>query len=243
MKNPILLLALPMSLWFAACESMPKSSDGGAPKAAAEEVGEGQDDAQDEVAKARRSLEDSRLELKIAQAEAEATARKAQDEVDSAEIAAKVKADALDHFLKSERELELAQLQLGLDQAAWRLEAERQELAELEAMYKKDDVATLTKELVLQRGKKGVEFAERNLAHEQSEAAMKREYDLPKKQRELEVDKKEAEAKLREARAEQAKSKDEIELELRKARAEVEDAEKAVTKAEAKAAKAQGAKP
>lgn len=236
MKNPILLLALPLSLWFASCESMPApKGDGGGTPAVAEKGGDDKAAAKDDVSKAQRELENARLELKIAQSETETSARKAQDEVDSAEVEAKLAADALDHFLKDERELELSKLQLGLDQAAWRLEAERQELAELEAMYKKDDVATLTKELVLQRGKKGVEFAERNLAHEQREAAGKRDFDLPRKVRELEVAKREKENALREARADQARSKDEIDLKLRKARAEVEDAEKALKKAEAKA--------
>jgi hypothetical protein len=239
MKHLILLLALPMSLWFAACESMPAAEDGGGGKAA--EAGEGDeaaDSSADEIAKCDRAVQDARIELKIALAETESTARKAQDEVESAENAVKVASDALDHFLKSERDFELSNVQLGVDRATWGLEAERQELAELEAMYKKDDVAALTKELVLQRGKKGVEFAERGLAHEQREAAMKRDFELPKKLRELEVEKREKENELREARAEQTKSKDEIELKLRKARAAVEDAEKALTKARAKAAKA-----
>lgn len=238
MKHLILLLALPMSLWFAACESMPSGGDGGGGKAAAAEEGDdAEDSGKDDVAKCDRALQDARIELKIAQAETESSARKAQDDVESAEDELKVASEALDHFLKSERDLELSKAQLDVDRATWGLEAERQELAELEAMYKKDDVAALTKELVLQRGKKGVEFAERGLAHEQREAAMKRDYELPKKLRELEVEKREKENALREARAEQTKAKDEIELKLRKARAEVEDAEKALTKARAKASK------
>ncbi len=238
MKHLILLLALPMSLWFASCESMPKGADAGGKAAAAEADEEADDETQEEIAKGERSVQDTRIELKIAQAESESAARKAQDEVESAENAVKVASEALDHFLKSERDLELSKVQLGLDRATWGLEAERQELAELEAMYKKDDVAALTKELVLQRGKKGVEFAERELAQEQREAAMKRDFELPKKLRELEVEKREKENALREARAEQTKSKDEIELKLRKARAGIEDAEKGLTKARAKAAKA-----
>ncbi len=236
MKHLFPLLALPLTLGFAACESMPKSHD--APAMAAEEGDDGDDDAAEAVAKAERALENSRLELKIAQAETEASARKAREEVVSAEDEAKLAADDLAQFLKNEREVALAKLQLDLDRGGWRLEAEKQELAELEAMYKKDDVATLTKELVLQRGQKGVEFAERDLANDMREASMKREFELPKKQHELEVAKRDKDNDLREARADEAKTKDEIDLKMRKARAEISDAEKALNKARTKAAKA-----
>jgi hypothetical protein len=244
----LFVLTLPLCL-LAACESMPSASDA-RPDASAKSEGEGEkgkDDKEspaEELAKKERGLENARLELAIAQADVEASGRKAQDEVADCEHRLKLRQEALEHFLKQERELELAKVQLGVDQAAWRLEAEKQELAELEAMYKKDDVATLTKELVLQRGKKGVEFAERGLDHERREAAAKRDYELPKKQKELEQEQREAEHKLREARAEKEKAGVESELKLRKARAEVEDAEKALVKARAKAegAKAEGAK-
>lgn len=235
MKLPILLLALPLAFGFTACASTSNAESKSAESA--EDAG-GDEDAQDEAAAADRAVQDARIELKIAQAEAESTARKMQDEVEAAENAAKIASDALDHFLKSERDLELSKVQFGLDRASWGLEAERQELAELEAMYKKDDVAALTKELVLQRGKKGVEFAERELAHEQREASAKRDFELPRKQRELEVEKREKENALREARAARDRSVDEVELALRKAKAELEDAEKAAKKARAKTEKA-----
>jgi hypothetical protein len=221
---------------------MPASSDETKSSAAVADDSKGKEDgdepsAKDKLAKAEREVENNRLELKIAQAEAEASARKSQDEVDEKEHALQEATSALDQFMKNERELELSKVKLGLDRATWRLEAEKQELAELEAMYQKDDVATLTKELVLQRGRKGVEFAERDLGHEQREASATREFELPKKQRALEQEKREKENALREAKAEKQKSADEIELKLRKARAELEDAEKALTKAREKAAK------
>lgn len=231
------LLVLPLTFSFVACESMPRSESTEV-AAEAEEGDEEADDSKEEVAKAERALEDAKIELRIANAEAEGAARKAADEIDGAETALRVATEALDQFMKAERDLELSQVTLDLDQASWRVEAEKQELAELEAMYKRDDVATLTKELVLQRGKKGVEFAERGLAHEQRQAAAKRDFELPRKQRELEFEKKEHENALREARAEAATGKDGIELKLRKAKAEVDDAEKALAKAREEMAKA-----
>lgn len=239
MKRILLLCALPLTLWTAACESMPTSKAD--TPAVADKAGDKADSdepsAKDKLAKAERAVEDGRLELKIAQAETEAKARKAQDEVDEAEHGLQEATTALDQFMKNERELELSKVKLGLDRATWRLEAEKQELAELEAMYQKDDVATLTKELVLQRGRKGVEFAERDLGHEQREGAATRDFTLPKKQRELEQAKRAKENALREAKADKQKATDEIELKLRKARAEIDDAEKALTKAREKAAK------
>lgn len=237
MKQPILLLALPLFSFFAACETMPKSHDASA--AEVEEKGDDEEDsAQDAIAKAERELENAKLELKIAQSETESSARKAREQVVSAENDLKDATDELNQFVKSELEVELSKLQLGLDRGAWRLEAEQQELAELEAMYAQDDVATLTKELVLQRGKKGVEFAERDLAHDRREAAATREFELPMKQRKLELAKRDKENDLKEAQAEEARTKDEIALKLSKATIEVSDAEKALTKARAKAAQA-----
>jgi len=230
------LLVVPLALTFVACESMPRSSDTKA-SATSEEGADEAEDSKDEVAKSERKLEDARIELRIANADAESAAQKSTDEVEGAGNALRIATEALDQFMKAERELELSQVTLGLDQASWRVEAEKQELAELEAMYKRDDVATLTKELVLQRGKKGVEFAERSLAHEQREASAKRDFELPRKQRELEFEKKEKDNALRDARAEAAKGKDQVELALRKAKAEVDDAEKALAKARTKAAK------
>jgi len=243
MKRFLLLCALPLTLWTASCESMPSSKSEAPAVDAAASGDKGKEDsdepsAKDKVAKAEREVEDGRIELKIAQAEAESAARKAQDDVDDAEHSLQEATNALDQFMKNEREFELSKVKLGLDRASWRLEAEKQELAELEAMYQKDDVAALTKELVLQRGRKGVEFAERELAHEQREASATREFELPKKQREMEQEKREKENALREAKAEKQKSVDEIELKLRKARAGLEDAEKALAKAREKAAKA-----
>src|SRR5215203_1106646 len=152
MKQPILLFALPLFLGLAACQSTPKSSaDDAKPaeSAKAEDKTEENEDAAYEVAKAERAVQHAHIEHKIAQAEIEAATRKGQDSLQSAETELKNATDALEQFQKAERELELSKVQLGLDRAAWQLEAERQELGELEAMYKKDDVATLTKELVL----------------------------------------------------------------------------------------------
>jgi hypothetical protein len=231
---PKLLLSLvPVLAFFCAgCESMPRAAGD---SRSAESKEESDDGPQAEVAKQERALGYARLELAIAEAEAGASTRKADDAVASAERELAEARAALEHFRTKERDLELSKVVLGLDQAAWRVEAEKQELAELEAMYKQDDVAELTKELVLQRGKKGVEFAERNLAHEQRDAEAQRGFELPKQERELEVELLEAEHALRDARAESAKTKLEVELALLKARAAVEDAEKELAEARQKA--------
>ncbi len=230
-KLTALLVSLP--LFCASCESMPRAHDGDSGHAASakQEGGDAEDGSREEkLRKAERALANARLEHKIAQAEVEARARKAEDEVAEAEHGLQRATEALEQFARVEREFQLAKAQVGVERAAWNLEAQKQELAELEAMYAKDDVATLTKELVLQRGKKQVEFATRNLDHEQREAAALREYELPRKQRDLEQDRRGAQSKLREARAAKARSADENELKLRKSTADVEDAERALEK-------------
>jgi hypothetical protein len=228
MKRILLTLAPATLPLLSACESMPKSeSPAEAPKSAEAKPKTSDDD----LAKKERAIEVARLELKIAEAECEAKLRKAQDAVDEAEMDLQMKSTALEHFSLIEKELGGSKAKLGVDQATWRLDETKQELAELQAMYDKDDVATLTKELVLRRGQKQVEFSTRALEHARREADMKTGHELPRKEIELSMAKRSSENKLREARADKLRADDEVALKLRKARAAVEDAEKELAKA------------
>lgn len=185
-------------------------------------------DKKKEIAAKTRELEFARLELKIEKQKLAAAARKAQDEVEKAEHGFKKAAAALEHFDKVEQPLELAQAQLSLDRATWGMEEDRQELAELQKLYAENQVEGTTKELVIQRSQKKLDFAKTMLGHEQQEFDAKKGFELPTKRKDLERAKVEAEKELRDARADKLRTADENELELRKQEAKLDDLEKEI---------------
>lgn len=231
-----LAFIVPIVSLVPACHSPATKPDAAEAKTEApkDDADEEKESKADKIAKKTRALEDARLELTIARMECESADRKAKDAVEEAEREVKVAREALDEFLKVEKPLELSKVQFNLDRSKWGVEIDKQELEELMAMYKKDDVATLTRELVIGRGQKKLEFGNRDLAHDQIEASMKTDYELPKKQKELEAALKKAENGLREAKADQQKQTNENELKLRKSEHEVDDLKKEVDKLNAK---------
>jgi hypothetical protein len=156
----------------------------------AEDDAEEKEDQREERDDAIADLAKARLDLEIARMEAMHESRR--DRVASEE-ARKDKEEAqlkLDTFLRDEKPERLARLELGLEQGRDRVYQSEQELKELEAMYAAEDFASMTKELVLHRGRKQVEFARRELALDESAAKRTREVELPleetEKQRALE---------------------------------------------------------
>lgn len=196
--------------------------------------GEEKESAADKVKKKERELDDARVELKIARQECQAAERKHKDAVEEAEYDLNKAKEALDLFQKVAKDLEIKKVALGLDRALFSVEKEKAELEELMSMYKKEEFAKLTKELVLTRGQRELEFSNRALAMEQVEAKAALEVEIPRKEKELELALHKSENALREARAEQTKLADENELKLRKAERSIDDLEKELAKLRAK---------
>ncbi len=155
-------------------------------------------------AKARKAekraheLELARMELELAGKEAERELQECKRKAEDARRELDEARRAMEHFrVKSPREL--ADKQLDLDRSAQgKIEAE-QELREMEATYAKDQFATDTKELVLMRHRKRVEFATRGLDLAQAEFNDVKLVDLPRREREHEQKLRDAEAGLRNA--------------------------------------------
>lgn len=255
MKLSHLALVLPLLAFAPACNSL-KSESSPASATGAEEgmAGEKKDgdkgdkkDADEEettadkLKKAEHGLEDARAELKIARQECQAGERKQKDEVEEAEYGLAKAREALEVFQRVAKPLELSKIELSLDRSAQSVQEIKQELEEIMAMYKKEDFASLTKELVISRSKKRLEFENREMEHEKTRAATERDVEIPRKEKDLDLEVKKAEAALREARAEQAKSADENELKMKKAERAVDDAEKELAKLKAQAAKEKAA--
>src|SRR5262249_44700663 len=95
----------------------------------------------------------ARMEVEAARTSSAAALAKAQAELALAEEARK-------RFVEIEAPLKEARSQLDLQEAQDSLADNREELDQLEMMYKEDDHADKTKEIVLRRGKRRLERAE-----------------------------------------------------------------------------------
>jgi len=244
--KPTLRLSLPLLLLSAACVSAPPSAKPAAESEAAkvEEAQAGApakaDDSEGkakakELENKRFELECKRSELKIERMERESGARSAREAVEDAEFKRGNAASSLENFLSVEKPHQLGQFELQLDRAGQRLKEEQEELNELLAMYKNEDFADLTKELVVNRAKAAIAFAERDLALDKQEIENKKAHDLAWKQKGLEQDLVDAERALRAAKEAEERGKLKAQLDARKAEREIDQLEKEIAEAEKKA--------
>jgi hypothetical protein len=188
------------------------------------------DDAGDKVAKKEFELECARLELNIKKLGNEAEEKSAMQEVADAERGLRDAREALEDFQKHDQPAKLDDSQLDLDQAVQMRVQRQQELDELMAMYKQEELATLTKELVVSRETKTLDFARRRLELQTKATEHLRAIELPKKQRELTEGVAKAERRLADARSKSDKQKLENQLEMMKAEHGIADLEKEVAK-------------
>ncbi|MGE0144345.1 MAG: hypothetical protein AB7I19_12330 [Planctomycetota bacterium] len=182
----------------------------------------------------------------LAEAESElATERIAQDrkkieaanEVAKAERALAAAERELKVFLEVERKNEEDEARLGLDQDRYQVEHAKDELAELEAMYSQDEFAKTTKELVIKRGRRQLEVAERELGLAQNSFRLKADHEWPERVRTLEAAVADAKVAVETSRMEAREAEESIRLDLVRAQRKVSDAKAAIAKAESKKAK------
>lgn len=166
------------------------------------------DEAQAELAvdieKKERELRIAELELEIAKQKAQSAAASDRVSVAEAEQALAQAERDLAHFHDVEAPAKLANKQLSLDSSEFRLQESRQEQEQMEAEYGPhltDEQARKTGEIVIWRGQKRIEFAERNLELSRRSFADLKGYELMTRDEELELklsQKREALARARE---------------------------------------------
>ena len=237
-----LALVLPLVAFAPSCSTLKgdagdKSHATADKSEAADDEGDEKDSQADKQRKAERELEDARVELKIARQECQAADRKQKDEIEDAEFDLAKAREELEQFQKVTKGLELDKLKLSLERSVQGVDETKAELEELLSMYQKEEFASATTELVLMRGRKRLEFANRGLEVDTVEAAATRDVELPRKNKDLEMGLKKSENSLREARAAAAKLLDENELKLKKAERAVDDAERDLAKLKEKSMK------
>ena len=110
----------------------------------------------------------------------------------------------LELFEKEHKPREIDERKISMDQQTNYTEEQKDEFGELEAMYKEDEFAKTTKELVLKRGRRQMEMAERRLAIARREDAVWANHTLPERERDLRQ-------KVEDARFEAHKQQKEVE--------------------------------
>lgn len=254
MRTPFLLGAFLVSMIATACASPPPapSSDAAAAKPAADagqdgdkQQAEGKDKEKaaarkqknKELRNKEREVETAKVEQQIA--EIDRAVRQRGIELGLHKAAAdltKARAD-LEVFLATVKPRELEEKRIGLDQSLHRLEHSKDELGELVAMYEADEFAKATKELVLKRGRREVEMAERYLAVAQKELQHFEQVVLPQRERELRDKVVDAEHEQRKAESEAAKARLEVAQATKKEAQRLADLQEEIAELRAELAK------
>ena len=201
-----------------------------APAAVADEAAKKEQEKAKEAAKKaekrKRELAYARIDLAIAELSTEAEAREAARKLEEAKRDLEEAQRALAHFQEFERSQRLAQTKLALDRSRFQREEAVDELQQIQEMYGAEDFAKATKELVLKRHQRMVEFATRDLELKERGLDDLQNEDLPKQQRELEKKVRAADKALAEAATASSKSQLSGELALLKARDKLEELER-----------------
>lgn len=175
----LLLLAITASCVTPAPSEGPAASEqGAAHKARSEEVDS--DKLAKEVESLHRGLEEARLALELEESSSDALVQKTQREVQKAERAVEVARGKWAHFRDVESALELSKSKLSVDRAVSRLEAQRQDLVGILAIYEGEEEA-LAKDEIIRRNRKSVEFAEKALEQARLAAQLVNEFVVPQK--------------------------------------------------------------
>ena len=215
----------------------PKDDKDGAKDKAAKEKADAKKQKQKDLRHKQRDLLVARAEHVIAALDrqvrqwgVERTLRKTADELEQHQRDKAV-------FLRDVKPREIEEHKISLDRSIHRAEHAKDEFDELQAMYAADEFAKTTKELVLKRGRREMELAQRSLAVEQKEHAHFEQVELPKRERDLQQKVDEAAAEHRKADAEASKWKLEVELALQKEAHRIADLDQEILELEQTLAK------
>jgi HlyD family secretion protein len=145
-----------------------------------------------EAAKRRPGLERELARAKDRAARAEKDVDdQAKDDAATAERAAfevAFASEKLKYFEEVDAPRKLAEAKLELDHATDGLADAREELEQLELMYKESEIGDKTKDMVLARGRRGLERAQRRLAIEKTKIAALEGREIPLEGRRLAAD-------------------------------------------------------
>ncbi len=184
----------------------------------------------------RRDLDYARLSVQTSAIERQIRVMTGEQELAAAERAVQKARRELVLHQEEKAPRELEEQRIRLDYQIQRAEEAKEELAELEAMYQADEFAASTKEIVVKRGRRQLEMAERNLAVARAEFQFHQEHEAPEQVRDLTQKLKDAELGLEKARLEHGKMQTELGVQQRQADDRVRDLQVEIEELERKQA-------
>jgi hypothetical protein len=203
----------------------------GAPASAAEAKEEAKQKAEDasfQLQMASARFDRAKMDVEQQNFESSLATTKAKLELSLAQ-------KALDHYVKVEMPAKRARAELDLTQTKDYVTEQEEELAQLELMYKADDLGDKTKEIVLARSKRRLDRAQKSIALQAKDLDDLVTVQQPEQREKLENAVKEHEADLQRAEVAAKTGQVDKELALRTQEAEVKKQKREAEKA-AKAA-------
>ena len=203
-----------------------------------EETSAKKEEKTEDLAKKSRKLvhelEVGRLELQVVELNTEIQAQGIAAKIAKAQRELELAGQALEHFTKDTAPLATREAKIRIDRARYAAEHAKDELNELVAMYQADEFAAMTKELVLKRGRRGLELAERELEVQRTKLAHLEGSEHPRKKKELEGKVQDARGDLASANLEEKKITLEIQISTTKARFTLAELQRDLAEVEAK---------
>lgn len=187
-----------------------------------EETTAKQEEKPEDLAKKSRKLvhglEVGALELQVVELNSEIQAQGIAAKIAKARRELELAERALEHFTKDTVPLATREAKILIDVARYEAEHAKDEFNELVSMYEADEFAAMTKELVLKRGRRTLEIAERKLEVQRTKLAHLEGSEQPRKKMELEGKIQDARGGLASANLEEKKITLEIQISTMKAR-------------------------
>ena len=221
---------LPTALLLVLCSCAATGKSGNAATAPGGDAAAKDDSKVDALQKKERELNYAKLQLQITELELQADERSQKNSIADSERGVRKSEEELSDFLQSQKQIESAERALSLDQQQEGVRETQQEYDELESMYKDEDFAKKTKELVLSRGKARLGFSQRGMELSTSRRDFHEKFVMPRKERDLREALEKARTGLEDGRAMAERKKLSNQLQLLRAKDGLDELQKEVEK-------------
>lgn len=235
--NPRTYLATALLLVLCSCASTGKGGNAAPAPAPGGDAAAKDDSKAEALQKKERELNYAKLQLQITELELQADDRSQKNSIVDAERGVRHAEEELADYLQSHKAIEAKERQLNSDQQKEGLRETQQEYDELESMYKDEDFAKKTKELVLSRGKARLDFTQRGMELATSRREFQEQTATPRRERDLRDALEKARQGLEEGRTSAERKKLANQLQLLRARDGLDDLQKEVEKLKKEAGK------
>jgi len=220
---------LPTALLLVLCSCAATGKSGNAAPAPGGDAA-ANDSKVEALQKKERELNYAKLQFQVTELELQADERAQKNSIADAERGVRKSEEELSDYLQSQMKIESAERALSLDQQQEGVRENQQEYDELESMYKDEDFAKKTKELVLSRGKARLGFAQRGMELANTRREFHEKTVMPRKERDLRETLEKARMGLEEGRAMAERKKLSNQLQLLRAKDGLDDLQKEVEK-------------